>query len=803
MKSNIVEQLDDADLFEKLLGQKKDEYEFIDKIGSGSLSVIFRAKDKETKTPVILKLIEKNKLENGPKNYLEKQVNNEIKILELCKNKCENIIQIQNHFKEDLSFGIIFEDCQRKDGQTSLKDYINDKGPLIQQEDISIIKQIFSGIVNGLSFLYDNKIIHRDIKTENIYLQKKNKILIPKIADFGVATFESENNYDLTGTFAYMAPEVFKQSIYDIKSDMWSLGITFYEIITGYTPYGKFVTKNKLKNLFAKKILYFALTGNDQLDILIRRLLIIDPDKRMTFPELKKYIFSNDFLNENIKFVNNDKINEETYNEIIKNKINYDSVPKDKDYLKECTLDNLSREEQMSRVIKSTDLDSIPDIMDYCNGDIDNENINNIIYYDENVNTFKGSIYGDCVQFERETNGAFIFCSNEISLKYIMEEIKKANEKEKRIIFNLIVTGQSCEKVIWFLLGKDQNDNYYDLIEKICIFCCLKKNHEEKKQLYPKIDGVYDKAEDVINKFIKKFASKDIRPFVITKLLTLNDYKDKYHKRHETIAKYYGEFDEKLFQEALNKIIEYVSKDKNIILNNVNDLILSFMEFGKNNDFGDIQAFNKLLIKEYTKDTFYTDLNKWLLSLNKNSYEYTSYFTGRFMFCLNSFAKSQKKYNNENNKIYRGLKMPYSSLQLYERAKNQIIILSSFTSTSIDIDTANYFSGRDNDKFEEEFKKKLKFSVIITIENVYKENWVTNGVDIQQESDREEEFEILYLPFSFYYVKDVKIDFEKKTADIELKTCGKKEIIEEKIKLGKDIKIIKEEEENLVIVVDK
>ena len=147
--------------------------------------------------------------------------------------------------------------------------------------------------------------------------------------------------------------------------------------------------------------------------------------------------------------------------------------------------------------------------------------------------------------------------------------------------------------------------------------------------------------------------------------------------------------------------------------------------------------------------------------------------------------------------------MPYSSLQLYERAKNQIIILSSFTSTSIDIDTANYFSGRDNDKFEEEFKKKLKFSVIITIENVYKENWVTNGVDIQQESDREEEFEILYLPFSFYYVKDVKIDFEKKTADIELKTCGKKEIIEEKIKLGKDIKIIKEEEENLVIVVDE
>ena len=320
-------------------------------------------------------------------------------------------------------------------------------------------------------------------------------------------------------------------------------------------------------------------------------------------------------------------------------------------------------------------------------------------------------------------------------------------------------------------------------------------------EYYNKIDGVYNTSEKVIKNFIIKYASEDMKPFVITKLLTIRDYKDKYHILHEKTAKYHGKFDKELYDKAIDKLIEYIKKDKNIMSKNIEELIDSFKKFDEKNCVGDIQVFNQLLIEEYTKNTFYADLNKWLLSLNKNSYDHVAYFTGRFMYCLNSFASKNKKYYNENGNLFRGIKLPYSCLQLYERAIGKIIILSSFTSSSLDEEFAKYWSGRDD--IEEEYRKKLIFSVIIYIENVYKENWITNGVDIQELSEHIDEEEILYLPFSFYYVKNVKVKLKEKTADIYLKTCGKKEIIEKKIKEGKEIIIKDENNEKIVVAIEK
>ena len=789
------EELDDFELFEKLLGSKKDKYEFIEEIGSETLSRIYCAEDKETQTILILKVIEKIKLENGTKDALLKQIQTEISILELCKNKNENIIQLQDHFETDLSFVLIFENCE-----TNLKKYLYNEGPLMDQ-DISIIKEIFLGVANGLSFLYDNQIIHRDLKPENIYIQEKDNKLIPKIAGFGIATFVSEKNYDLTGTLAYMAPEVLKTPSlgpYGPLLDMWSIGITFFEIFTGNLPYGDYISKKLLKKIFLEQNLYFRLTGNIQLNILFVRLLSIDQNKRMTIQELKEYVSSNDFLNEDIKFINNDKKNEDIFNDINKDIEKYNnSVQYDKNYIEECASSNLSREEQINNVVKITDLDDIQDIMSYCNGDLDNDNINNIIYYDENVknDAFKNSIYGDCEEFERETNGAFILCTNITSLNYIMEEIKRENEKDKRIKFNLIVTGQSCDNVVIYLI----ENQYYYLIEKMCIFCMRREAHIDKKDFYDKIVDVYVEPRKVIDDFIKKLSSKENRPFVITKLLTLRDYQDKYHLRHEKIAKFYGEFDENLYTNAINNLTEYIKKDKHLKGGTIKNVKHSFEKFGKNKIVGDIQSFNEI-IKEYTKDTLYKDLNKWLLSLNKNSYEYTAYFTGRLMYCLNSFALINKKYYNENKTIYRGMKLPYSCLQLYERAIGKIIILSNFTSTSMDEKAAQEFA--DRDEIETTFPRDLLFSVMIYIDNVWKENWLTSGMDIHEVSEYKNEQEVLYLPFSFYWVKDVKVDVEKKIADIYLRTCGKNEIIEEKIKMGKKIIIKKENNENIVSVVD-
>ena len=121
----------------------------------------------------------------------------------------------------------------------------------------------------------------------------------------------------------------------------------------------------------------------------------------------------------------------------------------------------------------------------------------------------------------------------------------------------------------------------------------------------------------------------------------------------------------------------------------------------------------------------------------------------------------------------------------YKRAKGKIILLSAFTSTSQIEKIAKYFSGREH--ADKQYKTKLLFSVIYHIKNYYKNGWISNGVNIEKVSGFKNEREVLYQPFSFYYVKDIQIDIIKHTADIYLYTIGKVDILEESIKLGKSI----------------
>ena len=156
------------------------------------------------------------------------------------------------------------------------------------------------------------------------------------------------------------------------------------------------------------------------------------------------------------------------------------------------------------------------------------------------------------------------------------------------------------------------------------------------------------------------------------------------------------------------------------------------------------------------------------------------------MYSLNSYAKKKKMFYQENNKtLYRGVKLPYSSLLLYERAKGKIVLFSSFTSASESIFCAKRFCGRENSK--ELYEANCLFSVILLINNKWENKWISNGINIQKESKYKKEKEILFQPFSFYLLKDVNINLENYTADIYLDTIGKTEILEEKLKDNIDI----------------
>ena len=746
-------------------------------------SKIYKAYNKKTKTNVCLKVIEKKKLKTGEYNFLLKQIKREEEITKLCKS--ENIVNIYRKLEnEDL---VIFE-LELLD--TNLNEYIQDNGGL--EREVEFFKKIVLSLSKALLTIHQNGIMHRDIKPNNIFIDEDKKII--KLGDFGCSIYIKDNTSEPIGTIFYSAPEIIKNLKYDEKCDLWSLGVTLYEIYFGEFPYGNNVSAFSIKKaIYDEKNFKFKKSNIPTLDILFKRLLVINPKNRMTFDEFFKYVFNKDFMENNVICINNNFMYKNIYEKILKeqeeekkfeaNNKQFSDENVNSDYEPEGLNEELIYKKNVQKILNFVEGEHLPNIMDYPNGSIDSEQkFNNIIYYDENI-SYMGSIKQDSDYFERHTPGAFILCTSLDSLKLVKEEILRANKNDERIIFNLITTGGTFEKIMAFL---EENQDFKKCIINACIFCLNLKKYYPLKNKYPILHGnIYNRHFEVVN-FINSFSNKKIKPFPVTKLITYEDYVQKYKDRHFKISQFYGNLTKETYNEYYQKmkaIIENESNSNELKQKDYKILFKAFLSFDITED---LKELDKLIIKEYTKNTFYGDLNKWLMNSKFNFYEPVAYFTARLMYSLNSYAMSNEKFCKEEKEFHRGIKMPYTSLLPYKRAKGKIVCLSSFTSTSEDETFAKNFSGRGD--AEEMYKTNLKFSVVFIIKNLYKNNWISSGIDIQNVAKYKYEKEYLFQPFTFYYVKDAIIDIKLYTADIYLETVGKYEILEEKLRYGKEIK---------------
>ena len=464
------------------------------------------------------------------------------------------------------------------------------------------------------------------------------------------------------------------------------------------------------------------------------------------------------------------------------------------DYNKfECTDDKkidivIDEDDKIVEKIKNIiEQNKLPDIMNIPNAITDLDEMpkfNNIIYYDENIN-FINSVHRDSDYFEKITSGAFILCTNLDSLKLIKDEIIYKNKiNNNKIEFNIIVTGSKCEKIMIFLENKN-NKELNNYITNICIYCMKPEKYQHLKIKYPKIhDDIYKKRQDIVN-FINKNSSENIVPYPLTKLLTYEEYIDKYKERHKKISEFYGDLNPETYENQISDIKDIIIKDSlNSELKQKDEkkVLEGFKTFDINKD---LEKLNEITIQAYAGKYIYKDLNRWLLEL-KNNYESIYYFTSRLMYHLNSYALKKKMfYNNSKKILYRGIQIPYSNLLPYERARGKIIILTSFTSTSENKDIAYNFAKRKN--FKDIYKKDLLFSVLFIIKNIWEIGYISNGINIQNISEFKKEKEVLFQPFSFYYVEKVDINLSKYIADIYLETIGKTEIFEGKLKEGKEL----------------
>jgi len=755
------------------LGQYENDYEHTFLKEETGLCKVYMGVNKNLQRTCILKIINKNHLKQLDYDLIMKQLEREEEYTKLCNSKYTVNFYRKLETEENIIFELEF--CKM-----NLKEYLYDEGKL--ERNPILFKNIAQSVVKAIQNYHTKGIIHRDIKPNNIFILNdddpdKDKVI--KLGDFGCSVLIKDNNSEKMGSLFYSAPEILQDLQYDERCDLWSLGATLFELYFGVLPYGNEPDEKIILDMIEDENNFiFRKSGIANLDILFKCLLSIDPNKRMTFQELFEYVLNDDFMNKNVIFLNNNNKYKQIY-EIIQNEkqIEYPELIK-------LEADNQDEKLKESKeiMVKVANGGKFPDIMNIPNGSTNSEEkFNNIIYYDENTDYIK-NINTDSDSFERHTSGAFILCTDMKSLELIKDEILLQIKKDSRSTFNMITTGSKCEQVINFL---KKNPEFEKCVKKICVFCQNLEKWSQLKNKYPEIiDGVYRKRKEVNINFIEKYASKDIKPYPLTKLITYNEYKNKYIDRHFKISQFYGDLTPESYKENIKKMGLLIDEeDKNNQLKKGKNVVLEgFLTFDINKD---AETLNKLIINEYTKNSFYGDLNKWLMNSKFNSYETVAYFTARLMYSLNNYGEKNKKFFNESKKVHRGIKVPYSSLLPYERAKGKIILLSSFTSTSQNDKSARNFSGRK--RSEEQYKNNLLFSVIYIITNYYKKNWISNGINIMEESNYKREQEVLYQPFSFYFVRNVEIDKTNYTADIYLETIGKLEILEEKLKAGKII----------------
>ena len=202
-----------------------ERYTITDKLGGGGMSIVYLAVDSILNRKVAIKAISipPSEKEETFKRF-EREVHNSSQLSH------ENIVSMIDVDEEDDCFYIVMEYIE---GPT-LAEYIHSHGPLSVETAIQFTEQILSGIKHA----HDMRIVHRDIKPQNILIDKNKKL---QIFDFGIAKALSETSLTQTnhvlGTVQYLSPEQAKGEATDESTDIYSIGIVLYEMLVGEPPF--------------------------------------------------------------------------------------------------------------------------------------------------------------------------------------------------------------------------------------------------------------------------------------------------------------------------------------------------------------------------------------------------------------------------------------------------------------------------------------------------------------------------------------------------------------------------------------
>jgi tRNA A-37 threonylcarbamoyl transferase component Bud32 len=213
------------------------QFEFVDLLGRGGMGTVYKARQKDLDRVVAVKVLPKE-LANAP-GFAER-FTREAKAL--AKLNHPHIVTVHDFGQTNGLFYLVMEFVDGVNLRQAMQ-----AGRLTPEQALTIVPQV----CDALQFAHEEGIVHRDIKPENILLDKRGRV---RIADFGLAKLlgktEAEatltGQYQVMGTLRYMAPEQMEGSHdVDHRADIFSLGVVFYEMLTGELPVGRFAPPSK------------------------------------------------------------------------------------------------------------------------------------------------------------------------------------------------------------------------------------------------------------------------------------------------------------------------------------------------------------------------------------------------------------------------------------------------------------------------------------------------------------------------------------------------------------------------------
>ncbi|XP_064613402.1 LOW QUALITY PROTEIN: serine/threonine-protein kinase 36-like [Liolophura sinensis] len=252
-----------------------ENYHVLELIGEGSFGKVYKGRKKYTGQVVALKFIPKT----GKAEKELRSLRREIEIMRGLHH--ENIIEMLDHFETDKEVVVVTDYAEGE-----LFQILEDDGSLPEEQ----VRSIACQLVSALFYLHSHRILHRDMKPQNILLGKGGTV---KLCDFGFARSMSCNTLVLTsikGTPLYMSPELVEEKPYDHTADLWAVGCILYELYTGTPP---FYTNSifQLVSLIIKDPVKWPKTMTPAFKDFLQGLLTKDNRHRLAWPDLLHHPF--------------------------------------------------------------------------------------------------------------------------------------------------------------------------------------------------------------------------------------------------------------------------------------------------------------------------------------------------------------------------------------------------------------------------------------------------------------------------------------------------------------------------------